>query len=161
MYGILVFGMRASPDIEHALSWERAFSPVIFLAGVALYHFSVRYTFAKVKGKFIAFLYSICIILVPLTAAGLIIDSMQIKSYGYAPIWGPVAPVFILVTYTLTIATLVTLIRYPQAEPVALKTIQASLDALRAISHSPTGKTRGTLPLDETLNGILKSKQHC
>ena len=37
--------------------------------------------------------------------------------------------------------------RYPRAEPVALlTTIQASLDALWAISHSPTGKAHGTLP---------------
>ena len=36
--------------------------------------------------------------------------------------------------------------RYPRAEPVALVKKQALLDALRASSHSPTGKARGTLP---------------
>jgi hypothetical protein len=44
--------------------------------------------------------------------------------------------------------------RYPQVEPVALlTTIQASLDALLAISHSPTGKARGILPFGFQIRG--------
>jgi len=38
------------------------------------------------------------------------------------------------------------LFRYPRVEPVALVKKQALLDTLRASSHSPTGKARGTLP---------------
>ena len=36
--------------------------------------------------------------------------------------------------------------RYPRAKPVALRQAGSSFDALRANTHSPTGRARGTRP---------------
>ena len=110
-WGIVIFGMRASPDIEHAYSWDRWVIPLAPLMSVLLYHFSVRYTATKINRWLLPSFYFISFLFIPLANTNLVFSGMQIKPYGYAPILGPVAPFFLLSTYVISIMALVTFIR--------------------------------------------------
>jgi len=110
-WGLIIFGMRASPDIGHAYTWEKALPPVASFSAVTLYHFSIRFTATSRKQWLLILAYSCCALIIPLSILGLIFSGMQVKSYGYAPILGPVAPVQILFTYGFAVAALINLIK--------------------------------------------------
>ncbi len=95
-WGLIIFGMRASPDVESALLWERWLVPLGALMVVLFYHFSVIYTSNRIRKRLITFLYLICFILIPLAVTRLFVTGMQIKSYGYAPIFTPAAYIWML-----------------------------------------------------------------
>jgi len=88
-WGGMILGMRASPDIEHAYSWERWLVIVAPFTSVLFYHFAIRYTATRVKYRLLPFLYIICFLFIPLTAARLLVSGMQMKPFGYAPVFGP------------------------------------------------------------------------
>jgi len=111
IWGVVIFGMRASPDIEHAYSWEKWLVPLGSLMSVLLYHFSVRFTVTKVKNWVLPLLYVIWLVFIPLTAMNLVFSGMQTKPYGYAPLFGPAASLWVLFTYIVSIMALATLIR--------------------------------------------------
>jgi signal transduction histidine kinase len=108
IWAILIFAMRLSPDTEHAYFYEKWLIPLGPFISVLFYHFSVRYTATKIKDWILPVLYLICFLFTPLTVTGLVFKGMQIKSYGYAPIFGMVMPLWILFNYAvLTIALLI------------------------------------------------------
>jgi len=111
IWGIVIFSMRASPDITKALYWESWLPPLGMFTSVFLFHFAVRYNNTTIKGWVIPSLYLFCLAYIPLVATDLLFRSMQVKSYGYAPVFGPVAPVHIVFSYVLTIMALVIFIR--------------------------------------------------
>jgi len=110
-WGIVIFGMRASPNIEYAYAWDRWVIPLAPLMSVLLYHFSVRYTATKINRWLFPSLYFICFLFIPLASTNLVFSGMQMKPYGYAPILGPLAPFFMLSAYVISIMALVILIR--------------------------------------------------
>ncbi len=95
-WGLVIFGMRASPDIESALLWERWLMPLGAFMAVLFYHFSVVHASGKIRKRLITFLYLICFILIPLAVTRLFITGMQIKPYGYAPVFTPAAYIWML-----------------------------------------------------------------
>jgi hypothetical protein len=107
VWGGIVFGMRNSPDLETAYLWDRLVIPLSPFMSVLFFHFSVRYTGMKVKTQIFPVLYSICILLIPLAMTQLVFSGMQIKPYGYAPVFGPIWPVWIIFIYGITILTLI------------------------------------------------------
>jgi len=111
IWGIVIFGMRASPDIEYAFSWEKLLIPLGPLMSVVFYHFSVRYAATKIKRFLLPVLYLVCAIFVPFVATDLVVSGMQMKPYGYAPVFGPVAPFWMLFSYAVPIMTLLVFIR--------------------------------------------------
>jgi PAS domain S-box-containing protein len=111
IWGILIFAMRASPDIEHAYSWDRWLIPLAAFSSVIFYHFAIRYTAANIKRHLILSLYFTSLIFIPLAATPLVFSGMQIKPYGYAPIFGPAAIFWMLFSYGLLITALVIFIR--------------------------------------------------
>ena len=111
IWGIVIFGMRASPDIEYAFSWEKWLIPLGPLMSVVFYHFSVRYAATKIKRLLLPVLYLVCAIFVPFVATDLVVSGMQMKPYGYAPVFGPVAPFWMLFSYAVPIMTLLVFIR--------------------------------------------------
>jgi hypothetical protein len=111
-WGIIIFAMRASPDIQYAYSWERWLIPLAPFTSVLFYHFSIRYSAPLTQRRLLIFLYTFCIIFIPLAATKLIFSGMQIKPYGFAPIFGPAAiPLWMLFSYTLLIMALAVFIR--------------------------------------------------
>jgi len=111
IWGILIFAMRASPDIEHAYFWDRWLIPLAAISSVIFYHFAIRYTATRVKSWLLPLLYSSCLVFLPLAMTGLVISGMQIKPYGYAPILGPAAIFWMLFSYGLLITALAIFIR--------------------------------------------------
>jgi len=111
VWGIVIFSMRSSPDLERALFWEKWLPTLAMLTSVVFYHFAIRYNGVRTTRWFIPCLYLLCVIYAPLAATDLLFKGMQLKPYGYAPIFGPVAPVHIAFAYILPIMALVTFIR--------------------------------------------------
>jgi len=110
-WGVIIFCMRASPDIEHAYFWERWLIPLGPFISVLFYHFSCRYTAAKTRGWLLFTFYFICVLFIPLAATPLIFSGMQVKPYGYAPMFGPVMPFWMLFSYTMLFMALLDLLR--------------------------------------------------
>ncbi len=111
IWGILIFGMRTSPDTGHALYWHRLLTSIGPFVPVLQYHFSVQYTGVRVNNWRLPLFYIICILLVPPALTGFIFSDMQIKPYGYAPVLGPLAPFWLLYLYTLIIMALINFIK--------------------------------------------------
>jgi len=111
--------MRASPDIEHAYSWEKWLIPLGPLISVLFYHFSVGYTATKIKGWVLPVLYGICLLVTSLVATDLVFRGMQVKPYGYAPILGPLMPFWMLCGYIILLMALINFIRILRASPYA------------------------------------------
>ncbi|MFH1775069.1 MAG: ATP-binding protein [Chloroflexota bacterium] len=110
-WGIIVFGMRSSPNTAYAFRWDKWLIPLAELMVVVFFHFSVRYTTMQVKNWLFPVLYMIPLIFIPLTGANLVFTGMQVKSYGYAPVFGPLNPVHMLFTYGLMVTALVNFVR--------------------------------------------------
>ena len=111
IWGVMIFGMRASPDIEHAYSWERWLVTVAPFTSVLFYHFAIRYTATRVKQWLLPFLYTICFLFIPLAAAGLIVSGMQMKPYGYAPVFGLAGLFTVLFTLGVSLMAFLTFVR--------------------------------------------------
>ena len=73
---------------------------------VLFYHFAIRYTVTKINEWIIPCLYFICFLFIPFAPTSLVISGMQIKPYGYAPIFGPVGPFWLLFTFGMLFTTL-------------------------------------------------------
>jgi PAS domain S-box-containing protein len=111
IWGVMIFGMRASPDIGYAYSWERWLITMAPFTSVFFYHFAVRYTETRVNKFLLPFLYLTCLLFLPLAATGLVVSGMQIKPYGYAPIFGPAMTFHLLFNYGMFMMALLTFIR--------------------------------------------------
>jgi signal transduction histidine kinase len=109
-YGGVIFSMRMSPDVEHALTWERFVVPLSSILSVLFYHFTVRFTGISIKKWLIPLLYYVWLVFIPLAAIDVVFTGMQIKPYGYAPVFGPVASFWWIYTYLIALMSLVTLI---------------------------------------------------
>jgi signal transduction histidine kinase len=118
-WGVIIFGMRASPDVEYAYSWEKWGIPLTSFMAVLFYHFSVRYTATKVRRWLLPLFYVICFLFIPFAATNLVISGIQVKPYGYAPILGPIAPFWVLFGYLIPIMALLIFIRAYRTSPYA------------------------------------------
>ncbi len=110
-WGVFIFAMRASPDLDHAYFWEQWFAPLGAINAVLLFHFTIRYTFREVRSWVLPLLYFVCLLILFLAPTGLALKSMQLKSYGYVPVLGPVWYFVIFFSYALTVMTMVVLVR--------------------------------------------------
>lgn len=119
IWGITIFGMRSSPDVEEAFLWDKQLVALAPFISVVFYHFSVRYTSAKIKNWVLPSLYLFCFILIPLTATDLVFSGMQIKPYGYAPIFGPLVVPYMVFAYGLTLVVLRNFIKFYKSRPHA------------------------------------------
>jgi len=111
IWGIVIFGMRASPDLEYAYFWERFLIPLAPLVSVLFYHFSIHYTATKIKRWLLPLLYVVCLCFVPLAITDLVFSGMQLKSYGYAPILGPAAAFYMLFSLAVQLMSLLIFIK--------------------------------------------------
>jgi PAS domain S-box-containing protein len=111
IWGVMIFGMRASPDIEHAYSWEKWLVTVAPFTSVLFYHFAIRYTATRVKHWLLPFLYIICFLFIALAATRLLVSGMQMKPFGYAPVFGPAGLFNVLFTLGVSLMAFLTFVR--------------------------------------------------
>ena len=119
LWGTLIFAMRVSPTLEQACFWEKGLVPVAPLMAVIFYHFTVRFAYISTKKWLLPLAYTICIAFVLICGTDLVIGGMQVKPYGYAPIGGPLMPLWGLFGYTMMIMALVNLVRNTKRFPLA------------------------------------------
>ena len=89
LWGFILFGMRASPDAEHALAWDRAIPFMAVAMGVLYLHFSLLITRSDRQRKLLRIAYIGLALTGALSPTGLFIERMDVQTYGYAPIFTP------------------------------------------------------------------------
>jgi len=90
LWSLLTFGMRFSPDIDHALPWTRALSVPAFAVFVFYYHFTLSYTNTRGKRGFLLAAYLLLVVVAALAPTDLVVKGVRLEHYGYAPITGVV-----------------------------------------------------------------------
>jgi K+-sensing histidine kinase KdpD len=110
-WGISIFMMRSSPDLETALVWSKLTNVFIPVVVVLMYRFTFTYTGIRPRRWTIRGIYLFLLVNIVLVPTNLLIADMQLKSYGYAPVTGPVFYPVAFIDYLLTILSLYNLVR--------------------------------------------------
>jgi len=110
-WALIIFAMRASPDVEHALRWDRAVVPVGFAVSLFYYHFSLAVTGVKQQRVLLRAGYLLLLVVVALSPSSLFIQRMEVQYYGYAPIIGLSLIFAFAFNYFLSIMALYNLIK--------------------------------------------------
>jgi PAS domain S-box-containing protein len=84
LWGLFIFAMRSSPDVERALFWDRMAIPAGMAMFVFYYHFAAVYT-RRTNRRLLWAAYSFLAATGVLFASGLVISHMSLEVYGYAP----------------------------------------------------------------------------
>lgn len=127
-WGIIIFFMRSSSTLDEAHLWERWIVIDTLSSAIFLYHFSLcigRINHNLLK-NIVRAAYILLIIECPLIPTNLFIKAMQLKSYGYAPVLGPLFYIHILIVYSLIILSMVILLRHRQTAETAHQKNQIS-----------------------------------
>ncbi len=111
LWGFVIFGMRASPDLQHALPWDRAVTPLAAASAVLYFHFTVRYTNIRLPWWLMWLAYLSLLLVCALGPTSLLVPAVQLKPYGYAPVAGPFFFPVILLQYVWASLAGVNLIR--------------------------------------------------
>ncbi len=94
VWALLVAGLRESPTLSAALTWEKLIFPLIPLMSLSLFHFCVAFTGeGRPRGPLIG-VYVLNVSAFVLSFTPLVLQGVQMRSYGYAPIVGPLASVW-------------------------------------------------------------------
>ncbi|MFC1907244.1 ATP-binding protein [Chloroflexota bacterium] len=122
LWGLVLFGMRNSPDVEYALAWDRAVMGFSALIVLLLYHFTVAYTGVVLKQWLLPTAYISLALIIALSPTSLLIPQMQMKPYGYAPVPGLLFPLALLIEYIWSVLAIVNLLlAYKKAKRYILK----------------------------------------
>lgn len=118
-WGLVIFAMRSSPDLDKAYFWEKFLLPLAPVLSVLLYRFAILNAGNIVKRWLLWTLWIICLLFIPLAFTSLGFSGMQMKSYGYGPVFGPLGWFWMFFTYTILISAFVVFIRtYRKADDV-------------------------------------------
>ncbi|MFC2044863.1 ATP-binding protein [Chloroflexota bacterium] len=109
IWGLVLFGMRYSPDVEHALIWDRAVMGISAVMVLLLYHFTVAYTGIVIRSWLLPIAYISFALIIALSPTSLLIPEMQVKPYGYAPVPGIVFPIALLIQYIWGVLAIINL----------------------------------------------------
>ena len=88
LWGLFIYFMRASPSSEYALLWDKMAVPSGIAMFVLYYHFTSVYTGVN-TARTVKAAYGLLVAVVVLSATGLLISHMDVRSYGYAPVMLP------------------------------------------------------------------------
>jgi len=111
LWGVFIFSMRSSPDVEHALMWDKLVAPLIFFVPALYYHFTVVYSGVSVRTGAVAVVYLLPAITIALAPTSVLMDGMTIQSYGYSPEFGLPMYFLTLVLYAVLAASCINLFR--------------------------------------------------
>ncbi len=118
VWGLVLFGMRTSPDVERALLWDRGMPAASLATFVFLYHFTHAYTNARGQRAIIIAAYIGLVITAALSpSTSLFVEQMRVEDYGYAPVVGIGSYIVILSFLPLTAAAIRNLIKRYRASP--------------------------------------------
>jgi signal transduction histidine kinase len=89
LWGLFLFYMRISPDVHHALPWDKAVAVTFYFSFVLYYHFTLAFTRNSGQRRILLVAYLLLLLFIALAPTNLIIERMYVASYGYAPVIGP------------------------------------------------------------------------
>lgn len=117
IYGSIIYGMRASPDLESAYAWEKLIVGTLPFLSTLLCHFCLVFCRARAyKWPLVAVYLAAALFTIP-ALAPLVVSGMQLKPYGYAPIFGgPLSYLWMSYLFGPAIWALVILIRRQRRE---------------------------------------------
>lgn len=111
LWGLTIFGMRASPSLETALVWERGALTVGPWMAVFIYHFSFLFGGLRPPQVLLWGGYAAAAGLSVMSFSGLTLSEMQLKPYGYAPVLGGLFTLYAIGTNLLGLGGLWNLIQ--------------------------------------------------
>ncbi|MEW6142654.1 MAG: ATP-binding protein [Chloroflexota bacterium] len=116
-YGSIIYSMRASPDLDSAYAWERMIVGALPFLSTLLCHFCLVFSRARsYKWPLVAVYVIAAVFMIP-QIAPLVVSGMQLKPYGYAPVFGgPLSYLWMPYLFGPAIWALVVLIRRQRRE---------------------------------------------
>ena len=145
LWGLTIFGMRSSPNLEAAFIWEKAALSVIPLAGVLFFHFSLRFTYTRFSNGTLMAIYAMVGVMAALSISGLVASEMQQKWYGYAPVLGPLFLPWLLAAYLPIVLAFTVLVKARKRSRSAEEKVRISY-IIVAAAASVIGGTTDYLP---------------
>jgi PAS domain S-box-containing protein len=109
--GLLIFAMRSSPNIDEALPWDKAATILGLAIFVLYYHFTLIYTQTRRQQPTLFAAYIVLLVVAALGPTDLVIQRLQLESYGYAPVLGPVGFFVVINALILMVAGAYNLLR--------------------------------------------------
>jgi GAF domain-containing protein len=97
--GGLLFMMRSSGTIADAYFWDKLVVANVAIISVLYLHFTYGFTARSSARWVMPVAYALLGLVAASTVVGLTVTGMQIKSYGYAPVFGPTFALFLLLSY--------------------------------------------------------------
>ncbi|MEK7777561.1 MAG: histidine kinase N-terminal 7TM domain-containing protein, partial [Chloroflexota bacterium] len=107
----LIFLMRLSPNVERALFWERLVIPVMLTSSICFYAFTRAYTRTEGGRSVLVGILLYLAAIVALGFKGMLVERMDLQSYGYAPVFGPAFYLTAIIGYIWILLGLLTLHR--------------------------------------------------
>ncbi|MFC1926439.1 ATP-binding protein [Chloroflexota bacterium] len=111
-YALVIYFMRASPDTASAYYWERFIIAIGPIASLLFYHFTFHFTRRKPPAMLLIISYLVAFSFAGLSNTDLVVQGMQVKSYGYAFIPGPLFAVYGACAYIFAVLGVYNLIRH-------------------------------------------------
>jgi putative nucleotidyltransferase with HDIG domain len=112
LWGVFIFMMRSTADIDAALLWEKLVFTSILSASMLFYWFTIFFTGVKPKKYFLYPLLATYIVVLALIPTGLVVSDMQVMWYGKAPVIGPLFLLYLLCAYVPIVSSAILLIRH-------------------------------------------------
>ncbi|MFP3975456.1 MAG: histidine kinase dimerization/phosphoacceptor domain -containing protein [Dehalococcoidia bacterium] len=103
IWAVVTFCMRASPNTEHALPWEKVMVAIVLFIPALYYHLSVAMVEATKQKRLLLWVYLAVGAMVSLSPTNLLVQSIEVQDYGYAPIIGAAMIPVLAFTYSLLI----------------------------------------------------------
>ena len=110
-WSLITFAMRSSPDVERALFWDRIVIIFVFAMPVLYYHFSLVLISMRGLKSLLYMSYAFLIAILVLRPTDLLVQRMEIATYGYAPILGLAMFPIVAFAYVLGIMAIYNLFR--------------------------------------------------
>ena len=111
VWGLALFAMRASPDVQRAVLWDRVMPVATFATFVLFYHFTLAYTGNRGQRGILNTFYLILAVTIAIAPTELLVERMRLEDYGYAPVVGPVSYPLLMGYVFLMIAGIYNLVR--------------------------------------------------
>jgi len=111
VWGLLLFAMRASPDVQRAVIWDRALPVATLATFVLFYHFTLAYTNNRGQRGILLTFYLILVTTAAISPTELLVERMRLEGYGYAPVIGPASYPVLMGYVFLMVAGMYNLVR--------------------------------------------------